>query len=68
MDLGVVSSGPTALYCDNTSVIQITLNSVKHSLSKHTDVDVFLLRDQHLQGTLIPHYVPYERQLADLFT
>ena len=67
-DLGVAPSGPTALYCDNTGVIQITLNPVKHSLSKHIGVDAFFLRDQHIQGTLVPYYVLSKRQLADLLT
>ena len=43
-DLGI-TSGPTALYCDNTGAIQITLNPTKHSLSKHIGVDSFFLRD-----------------------
>ena len=34
-DLGVSSPYPTPLHCDNTVAIQITLNPVKHSLSKH---------------------------------
>ena len=60
-DLGVVLSGPTVLYCDNTGAIQITLNPVKHSLSKHIGIDTFFLRDQHHQGTLVPRYAPSER-------
>ena len=53
-DLGVAPPGPTTLYCDNTGVIHITLNSVKHSLSKYIGVTAFFLRDQHLQSTLFP--------------
>jgi len=67
-DFGVVSSGPTTLFCDNTSAIQLTLNPVKFSLSKHIGVDVFFLREQYSQRTLVPQYVPTEHQLADLFT
>ena len=47
-DLGVAPFSLTTLYCDNTGAIQIILNSVKHSLSKHIGVDAFFLRDQHL--------------------
>lgn len=67
-DLGVVSHAPTPLHCDNTGAIQITLNPVKHSLSKHIGVDAFFLRDQYSKGILAPQFVPSERQLADLFT
>ena len=67
-DLGVSSPDPTPLHCDNTGAIQITLNPVKHSLSKHIGVDAFFLRDQYGQGTLVPHFVPSEQQLADLLT
>ena len=68
VDLGVAPSGPTALYCDNTGAIQITLNPVKHSPSKHIGVDAFFFRDQYLQGTLVPYYVPSECRLANLLT
>ena len=67
-DLGVYSPDPTPLHCDNTGAIHITLNPVKHSLSKHIEVDAFFLRDQYGQGTLVPQYVPSEQQLADLLT
>ena len=67
-DFGVASSGPTTLFCDNTSAIQLTLNPVKFSLSKHIGVDVFFLREQSRRRTLVPQYVPTEHQLADLFT
>ena len=66
-DFGVVSSGPTTLFCDNTGAIQLTLNPVKFSLSKHIGVDVFFLRDQYNRHILVPS-MPTEHQLADLFT
>ena len=65
-DLNVSSPDPTPLHCDNTGAIQITLNPMKHSLSKHIGVDAFFLRDQYGQGTLVPHFVSSEQQLADL--
>ena len=67
-DFGVVSSGPTTLFCDYTGAIQLTLNPVKFSLSKHIGVDIFFLHDQYSRRTLVPQYVPTEHQLADLFT
>ena len=67
-DLGVASPNPTPLHYDNTDTIQITLNPVKHSLSKHIRMDVFFLRDQYGQGTLAPQIFSSERQHADLFT
>jgi len=67
-DFGIVSSGPTTMFCDNTGAIQLTLNPVKFSLSKHIGVDVFFLREQYSQRTLVPQYVPTEHQIADLFT
>ena len=60
-DLGVVSTSLTPLYCDNTDAIQIALNPIRRGLSKHIGIDIFFLRDQHQQGTLVPHYLPSKR-------
>ncbi|XP_069152763.1 secreted RxLR effector protein 161-like [Solanum lycopersicum] len=37
--------GPTAIYCDNTSMIKLSKNPVFHGRSKHIDVRFHFLRD-----------------------
>ncbi|KAK8951707.1 hypothetical protein KSP39_PZI004010 [Platanthera zijinensis] len=67
-DLDVSSPDPTPLLRDNTVAIQITLNPVKHYLSKHIGVDAFFLREYYGRGTLALYFVSSEHQFADLMT
>ena len=59
----LVSSLVITLSTRAIGVIQL-----KHSLSKHIGMDSFFLRDQYGQGTLVPHFISSEQQLADLIT
>ncbi|XP_022873095.1 uncharacterized protein LOC111392041 [Olea europaea var. sylvestris] len=50
--MGVSHSSPTPMYCDNTSPIQISHNSLFHEFTKHIEIDCHLVR-HHLQtGTI----------------
>jgi hypothetical protein len=42
-DFGVFVSMPTALLSDSTGAINITLDPVKHELTKHIGVDVHFM-------------------------
>ncbi|GJN09092.1 hypothetical protein PR202_ga27065 [Eleusine coracana subsp. coracana] len=67
-NFGVSVSMPTSLFSDSTGAISMTLDPVKHELSKHVSVDAFYTRAQVQDGIVSPQYVPSEIQLADLFT
>ena len=66
--LGVSCGTPASLLCDNTSAIQIATDPVKHELTKHIGVDASFTRSHCQQKTIALQYVPFEIQVADLFS
>jgi len=56
------------IFCDNTSAIAITENPVQHSRTKHIDIRYHFIREHVMNGTIELHFVPSEKQLADIFT
>ena len=56
------------MYCDNTSAIKIAENSVQHSRTKHINVRYHFIREHVENGTVTLHYVPTDRQIADILT
>ncbi|XP_050920088.1 secreted RxLR effector protein 161-like [Lathyrus oleraceus] len=63
LDLGCIP-----LRCDNTSAINITKNTVRHSRTKHIDIRHHFLRDHVLKGDFKVSFVDTHNQLADIFT
>ena len=60
--------GSTAIYCDNTSAIALSKNSVFHQKSKHIDTRYHFIRELVSNGEV--HLKPCKSsdQLADIFT
>ena len=56
------------IMCDNTSAISIVSNPVNHSRTKHIDIRYHFIREHAHSGTIELHYVPTDKQLADIFT
>ena len=56
------------ILCDNTSAIAISNNPVQHSRTKHIDIRYHFIRDHVMNGNVELHFVPTEKQLADIFT
>ena len=56
------------IFYDNTSAIAITENPVQHSRTKHIDIRYHFIREHVMNGTMELHFVPSEKQLADIFT
>ncbi|KAL0536239.1 hypothetical protein IC582_025181 [Cucumis melo] len=67
-DMGVPQQGPTLLYCDNCSVIQIAHNDVFHERTKHIENDCHFIRHHLLSNTLLLQPVSTTEQPADIFT
>ncbi|XP_048136052.1 uncharacterized mitochondrial protein AtMg00810-like [Rhodamnia argentea] len=66
-DLGVASSNPIPLHCDNKSSIHIATNPVFHERTKHIDIDCHITRHQ-LQARIISlPFVASAARLVDLF-
>ncbi|GJU82722.1 hypothetical protein Tco_1285087 [Tanacetum coccineum] len=56
------------IFCDNTSAIAISNNSVLHSRTKHIDIKYHFIRDHVLKRDIELHFIPIQYQLADIFT
>ena len=56
------------ILCDNTSAIAITENLVQHSRTKHIDIKYHFIREHVMNGIVELHFVPSEKQIADIFT
>ena len=55
------------LYCDNTSVINLTKNPIQHSKPKHIEIRHHFIRDHIQKGDIEIMFVKIENRLADLF-
>lgn len=56
----------TKIYCDNTSTINVSKNSVLHGRSKHIDVKYYFLRDLCKDGSIDLMFCKREDQLPDI--
>ena len=56
------------LYCDNTSAINLTKNSIQHFKTKHIEIRHSFICDHVQKGDCEIKFVKTENQLADLFT
>ena len=55
----------TAVFCDNQSAVAITHNPVLHSRTKHTEIDIFFVREKVLAKKLQVYHIPAIDQWAD---
>ena len=67
LDYGVRLS-KVPLYCNNTSVINLTKNRIQHSKTKHIDIRHHFICDHVQKGDCEIQFVKNENQLANLFT
>ena len=56
------------MYCDNTSAINLTKNSIQHSRTKHIDIKHYLIRDLVQNGEICVKYICSKDQIADILT
>ena len=56
------------VYCDNTSAINISMNPVQHSRTKHINIRHHFIRELVENKTVVIEHVTIEKQLADIFT
>ncbi|CAN6483159.1 unnamed protein product [Victoria cruziana] len=58
----------STILCDNQSTINIALNPVLHSRTKHIEIDQYFVRKKIEEKELDPMYIPTHEQVAYIFT
>ncbi|XP_019197569.1 PREDICTED: uncharacterized protein LOC109191379 [Ipomoea nil] len=67
-ELGLQSSTPATLWCDNLGATYMCANPVFHARTKHVEIDYHFVRDKVSTIEFIVSFVSTRDQLADVFT
>jgi hypothetical protein len=67
-ELGVRTSSPPTLWCDNIGATYMSVNPVFHARTKHVEIDFHFVRDRVADKSLVVRFVPSSDQLADVLT
>jgi hypothetical protein len=66
-DIQVEYDEPIPIYCDNTSSMSISKNSVMHSKMKHIPRKYHFLREQVAKKNIRVEYAGIKEQVVDIF-
>jgi hypothetical protein len=67
-DIQVEYDEPIPIYCDNTSAISISKNSVMHSKTKNIPIKYHFLQEHVVEKNIRVEYVGTKKQVANIFT
>lgn len=67
-ELGIHTSIPVTIYCDNQSCIALAKNPKHHEKTKHVDFKLHFLRDLIEEGCVTLVYAPTTKMWADFLT
>jgi len=67
-DVNIYINQPITIYCDNTSAISLSKNSVMHSRTKHIPIKYHFLHEQVAEQNIVLEYISTKEQIADIFT
>eukprot|EP00253_Pinus_taeda_P004049 PITA_04049 len=66
--LGQEKAKPTMIFCDNSSAIPLSTNSVFHKRMKHIDTRFHYIRELVSNGEITLQYCKTQEQVADILT
>ena len=67
-EVGYPQQGPTILYEDNKSAINMVNNGNDHGRTKHIDIRYHYIRDLVEEGKVVVEYLPTDIMVADTLT
>jgi bifunctional DNase/RNase len=68
IDIQVEYDEPIPIYCDNTSAISISKNSMMHSKTNNIPIKYHFLWEQIAEKNIRVEYVGIKEQVANIFT
>lgn len=64
----LLHSKPLKLFCDNSTIVSFSNNTMSIDCSKHTDVKFFFFQEKVAESLISVEHTPMNSMLADLVT